>query len=135
MFWANHCALYNSSRQYMSAIWYHDEEQKKIAFKSKEQQEVLQKRKLTTVIEPLREFYLAEDYHNKYLLQNNTKLSKCFKKTPLSQFVDSTPASKINGYLGGNGTIDQLMGEIESFNLPTDAQNELISLVKRKSSS
>ncbi|TFG09115.1 MAG: peptide-methionine (S)-S-oxide reductase [Promethearchaeota archaeon] len=54
--------------QYRSAIFYHDEEQKKIALKSKEDLEKSGKFKRTIVTEitPLTEFYQAEDYHQQY---------------------------------------------------------------------
>jgi peptide-methionine (S)-S-oxide reductase len=54
--------------QYRSAIFYHDDEQKKIAQKSKEelQKSGRYKRPIVTEITPLTEFYQAEDYHQQY---------------------------------------------------------------------
>jgi hypothetical protein len=119
----------------MSAIFYHNEEQKRLALKSKEGQESIFKGTIHTVIEPLEVFYLAEDYHQKYLLQQSIQLSKFFKKNPLQAFVDSTPASKINGYLGGNGTVEGLMKEIDSFGISQEAKTDLINIVQIKTRS
>jgi peptide-methionine (S)-S-oxide reductase len=54
--------------QYRSAIFYHDDEQKKIAQKSKEelQKSGRYKRPIVTEITALTEFYQAEDYHQQY---------------------------------------------------------------------
>lgn len=54
--------------QYRSVIFYHNEEQKKIAERVKEElnkSEVLGK-PVVTEITPLKNFYKAEDYHNNY---------------------------------------------------------------------
>ena len=58
--------------QYRTAIFYHDEEQKRLAKKSKEQ---LQKsgrfnKEIVTEITPASAYYKAEEYHQKYYLKN-----------------------------------------------------------------
>ncbi len=59
---------------YRSAIFYTNEEQKRIAFETKDEyQKLLNKAgygKITTQIEPLDKFYDAEDYHQNYLQKN-----------------------------------------------------------------
>ena len=54
--------------QYRSAIFYYDEEQKRIALKSKEELQKSGKFKgpVETEITQLTEFYQAEDYHQQY---------------------------------------------------------------------
>ena len=58
--------------QYRSAIFYHNEEQKKIALNSKEKLEKSSKYKkpIVTEIKPIEKFYPAEEYHQKYWLKN-----------------------------------------------------------------
>ena len=58
--------------QYRSAIFYHDEEQKQIAEKSKKEigESGLYNDPIVTEIVPLIMFYPAEDYHKKYYEQN-----------------------------------------------------------------
>ena len=54
--------------QYRSAIFFHDEKQKKIAEKSKKdlEQSGLYKDPIVTEITPFKNFYIAEDYHKNY---------------------------------------------------------------------
>ena len=54
--------------QYRSAIFFHDEKQKKIAEKSKKdlEQVGLYKDPIVTEITPFKNFYIAEDYHKNY---------------------------------------------------------------------
>jgi len=52
--------------QYRSEIFYHNQEQKEIAIKSKKQKEKDLGVKIQTKITPLKEFYPAEEYHQKY---------------------------------------------------------------------
>jgi len=53
--------------QYRSEIFYHNQEQKKIAEESKKQKQKNLGKKIQTEITPATEFYLAEEYHQKYL--------------------------------------------------------------------
>ncbi len=63
--------------QYRSVIFYHSEEQKKIAEQSKEKQLHRYKNDITTEIAPIKEFYPAEEYHQKYFEKN--RLFSCKK--------------------------------------------------------
>lgn len=58
--------------QYRSAIFYHNEEQKKISelVKKKVQESGKWVKPIVTEIVPFEKFYLAEEYHQKYLKKN-----------------------------------------------------------------
>jgi len=57
--------------QYRSAIFYHNEDQRKIALRSiREVAEPLWKKKIVTEVAPLDTFYRAEDYHQEYYFNN-----------------------------------------------------------------
>lgn len=75
-------------------------------------------------------FYPAEDYHQKYYLQNVPALMDEFKEFyPYFQdLVDSTAAARVNGYIGGYGDADSLSREIESLGL-TDYGAKLLQKV------
>lgn len=64
--------------QYRSVIFYHNEEQKEIAEKSlkKTDESGLWKDPIVTVIEPLENYYVAEDYHQNYF-ENNPNAGYC----------------------------------------------------------
>jgi len=59
--------------QYRSVIFYHDKKQKKLAEKSKEKQEKSGKYNtpIVTEITPVKKFYEAEEYHQRYLEKHN----------------------------------------------------------------
>ncbi|HEV7500092.1 MAG TPA: peptide-methionine (S)-S-oxide reductase MsrA [Vicinamibacteria bacterium] len=58
--------------QYRTAIFYHDDEQQRLAEQSKQALEASGKlkKKIVTQIVPAGEFYAAEDYHQDYYLRN-----------------------------------------------------------------
>jgi len=60
----------DAGTQYRSAIFYHTEEQKRIAEEVKEQVKVHFKKPIVTEIVPASTFIVAEDYHQNYLEQN-----------------------------------------------------------------
>lgn len=59
--------------QYRAGIFYHDDEQKKLAEESKEKVKIKFKQPVATVITPASEFYPAEDYHQDYYIKNKTR--------------------------------------------------------------
>jgi len=70
--------------QYRSAIFYHSQEQKKIAEKLREEleKEGVFNAPIVTEISPFRNFYVAEDYHKNYY-ENNQDAPYCnFVITP-----------------------------------------------------
>ena len=75
VFWENHDPTQlnrqgpDAGKQYRSAIFYHDEKQKEMAIKSKNKIEKSGKFKkpIMTEIVPAKEFYKAEEYHQRYL--------------------------------------------------------------------
>jgi peptide-methionine (S)-S-oxide reductase len=80
VFWATHDPTTlnrqgnDAGSQYRSEIFYHDEEQKKIAEASKEKLEKSHKYPdpIVTKIEPFTKFYKAENYHKDYYDSNRT---------------------------------------------------------------
>ena len=57
--------------QYRSVIFYHDEKQKKLAEDSRNEQQKNYDKKIVTEITSEKEFYPAEEYHQKYLEKQN----------------------------------------------------------------
>jgi peptide-methionine (S)-S-oxide reductase len=53
--------------QYRSAVFFHDEEQREAAERSKENEQSAHAKPIVTQIEPASTFYEAEDYHQQYL--------------------------------------------------------------------
>lgn len=105
-FWKSHNPISSHSRQYMSAIFYHSEQQKESAEKSRDEQQKHLVQPIKTLITPALTFYNAEDYHQKYMLRQHPTV---LEKLGLSdkEIIQSTVAAKLNGYLSGNGTEEQ----------------------------
>jgi len=131
-FWQGHeCTRRAYSRQYMSAIWYQDKEQERAAKKSREAQQALQTalgRTISTVIEPASLFTQAEGYHQKFSLRSNKALMSHFEQLPEDDFVNSSVASRLNGYVGGYGSDTALRAEMDGFSLSPVASAELLRL-------
>lgn len=62
-------------RQYRSVIFYHDDKQKEMAEKKLKEIDAsdLWDKPIVTAIEPLRNYYKAEDYHQNYFDNNTTQ--------------------------------------------------------------
>jgi peptide-methionine (S)-S-oxide reductase len=52
---------------YRSVIFFHDDEQREAAERSKEREQGQHSRPVVTLLEPAQTFYAAEDYHQQYL--------------------------------------------------------------------
>lgn len=90
------------ARQYMSAILYHSEEQRQAIENAVASREDA-KRKVRSEIKAHDGFTLAEDYHQKYYLRRNKKVTLELKSRfpTLQEFIDSTACAKANAVLGG----------------------------------
>jgi peptide-methionine (S)-S-oxide reductase len=134
IFWESHNPAISSwSRQYMSAVYFHSEEQKRLAMETKSREEANRKDKIYTDIVPASAFYTAEGYHQKYLLRQRPALMKQFNViSPATEdFVNSTAAARINGYLGGYGTLTALEAELNTLNLPPETSRKLLEILGR----
>ncbi len=76
--------------QYVSAIFYHDEEQKKLAEKSREELGKSGKfaKPIVTRIVPFTKFYEAEDYHQDYYKKNPLRYSYYRHGSGRDQFIE-----------------------------------------------
>ena len=128
IFWRNHDPTRKAwRRQYMSVAFYHDEAQKRIIEETKAQEEDRRKKAIKTEIRPAVKFFRAEDYHQKYYLRQNRLLAGEYRAIyPDGRlFTDSTAVARVNGYLGGNGTPDQLATELPLLGLSHIGQGRL----------
>jgi peptide-methionine (S)-S-oxide reductase len=133
VFWDSHYPASRPwSRQYASIIFYHDEEQKRLATESREREATMYEGPIYTEIVPLTEFYLAEGYHQKYQLRSVPLLLEEFSAIypDEADLVNSTAVTRANGYVGGNGTLDNLQAEIDKLGLSTKAKEYLLKQVR-----
>ena len=134
VFWNSHEPTRRSRPgQYMKAVFYQNEQQRELALASKVAVEKKIGSTVKTEIVPLQTFTMAEDYHQKFTLKGHKGLKKEMMRIyPRHQdLVDSTAAARLNGYLGGYGSKEQLAREIESLGLSTEAEKALAEMVRR----
>jgi peptide-methionine (S)-S-oxide reductase len=134
VFWDSHSPTHPSgSRQYASIIFTHDAEQRHLATESKRREEARRGTTLYTDIEPFQRFYLAENYHQKYHLRRERVLMRDFKAMypDAEDFVASTAAARVNGYVGGHGTREQIRKDIGRLGLSEAGRKRLRELAER----
>jgi methionine-S-sulfoxide reductase len=79
--------------QYRTAIFFHSEEQRKLAVASKEKMERLGKlgnKPIVTEIAPASTFYPAEEYHQKYYQKNNVRYKFYRFNSGRDQYLEKT---------------------------------------------
>lgn len=129
VFWSSHAPLYASySQQYASIIFYHDEEQRRLALASLGREELRIGGKVYTQVKPFTTFTMAEEYHQKYFLRSTPELYKEMSAIypDFRDLINSTAAARINGYLGGNGSLDKLQKQISTFGLSDFGEKDLL---------
>jgi peptide-methionine (S)-S-oxide reductase len=131
VFWKAHVPTSRSwSRQYRAALFFRNQEQKRLALESRDREAARINGKIRTAILPASEFYLAEDYHQKYYLRQDFVLSTDFRQMFPSEmdFVNSTAAARVNGYIGGYGTITALKEELDQLGLSEEGRKKLLAM-------
>jgi peptide methionine sulfoxide reductase MsrA len=128
VFFSSHNPTWPSPiRQYASAVMVHDEEQERLATEAIKDASERYGKKISTQLLPYAGFTRAEDYHQKYYLRNTVALMNQYKNRFPSEesFTDSTAVARVNGYIGGNGTKEQLEREKEELGVSGEAVEAL----------
>ena len=115
----------------MAAIFYHGPDQERWARETAAQAERQLRGQVSTQLLPAETFYLAEDYHQKYYLQNARPLMSELRRM-YPRFLDvvsSTAATRVNGYLAGSGSPEELEADLPGFNLSAAAEERLRAIV------
>jgi len=114
----------------MSAIFFHNDEQKRLALETRNLEATKLKGAIFTEVIPFTEFYPAEAYHQKYYLQQVPELMREFSALypAVRDLVNSTAAARVNGYLGGYGSLEVLTQEIEDLGLSPGGDKTLLKL-------
>ncbi len=134
IFWKSHEPTRRAwSRQYMQAIFYHNEEQHRQALASRAAIEQKIGHAVKTEVYSVRSFTMAEDYHQKYILKSHqtiqSEMTRIFPNA--RDFVNSSAVTRLNGYAGGHGTNDQLLREINILGLSARGKKLLEDLVSK----
>ena len=115
----------------MSVIFFHNDEQKWLALETRDREAARVKGSITTEITPFAAFYLAEAYHQKYYLRQVPELMQEFSAIyPATQdFINSTAAARVNGYLSSYSSPADLEEEISTFGLSPAGNKKLLERV------
>ncbi len=91
-------------------------------------------KKVYTKVLPLTEFYHAEAYHQKHRLRSDQDIMRDLNTMYPQQeeFMNSTAAARINGYLYGYGSLEDLKKELSGFGLSPEAESKLVEVVKKR---
>ncbi len=133
LFWASHFPTERSwSRQYMTAVFFHDVAQRQRISETMEREAAALKREIRTLVLPADTFSIAEDYHQKHALQRDYDILTEFKRIypDFRHIMNSTAAARVNGILGGYGRLSVHKDEIESYGLSAKARNCLMGYLK-----
>lgn len=134
IFWASHRPDERPwSRQYMKAVYSHNEAQKRLAEASRDKVAAKIRGQVSTPILPATEFYLAEDYHQKYALRRGApdllrEYEAIYPK--LEDLVNSTAVTRVNGYLGGFGSPEVFNAEVDRLGLSPAGRDKLLALTR-----
>jgi peptide-methionine (S)-S-oxide reductase len=132
VFWSGHQPGSQPwSRQYLNAIFCHNEAQQRLALASQKQISEKTKSEVYTKVLPAGTFYLAEDYHQKYYLRHVGPLYEEMRRIYPSEenFINSTAAAHLNGYLAGYGTEAHLQSDLPKLGLSPAGQALLLEKV------
>ena len=120
IFWESHSPGSRPwSRQYQAAVFFHDDAQKRLALETRDQTAARLKGEVFTRILPAGEFYLAEDYHQKYFLRRDPVLLQELTRIYPNprDLAASTAAARLNGYVAGYGNRAGLEAELKRLGL------------------
>ena len=89
--------------------------------------------KIHTEVVPFTAFYLAEDYHQKYRLQQQRDFLRAFKAMypNMEDLINSTAAARVNGYLDGYGNLQEIEATVDGLGLTPEGARKLVDIVKR----
>lgn len=132
IFFASHSyniPIYNN--QYKSLVLYTETREYDIIMEKIDEINQAKHDDVYTEVIKLDRFYLAEKYHQKFYLQNTMDIMMEFEKRypKFKNFVDSTNAAHVNGYIKGYKTLDNLLHD-KHVDLSEQGFNRLKSIVQ-----
>ncbi|MFT5199431.1 MAG: peptide-methionine (S)-S-oxide reductase [Planctomycetota bacterium] len=135
LFWNGHNphAAARSS-QYMSALFWHNAEQRRLAEDVAAQTSADNGgAQVTTKLLEFKSFHLAEDYHQKYTLRRHRDFENALLEVypDYVDFTNSTAAARLNGYLAGNGSSEDLLHDLPLLGLSAQRQEQIRAMLRR----
>ncbi|OJF97145.1 peptide-methionine (S)-S-oxide reductase MsrA [Alkalibacterium sp. 20] len=136
IYWDSHDATKDRSfkgRQYLSLLIVHSTNQQETAEMLKNKWENRNGKRIGTEIQYDRPFYPAENRHQKYFLKRFPKAMGSI--LPLfpdhKNFMDSTIAARLNGFVRENGRLNDIKDEISEWQLTSEEENVLQNMLQK----
>jgi peptide-methionine (S)-S-oxide reductase len=135
IFWESHdeCGRTWSS-QYKAVLWTHGKAQAQVARASAAAQVKARGKKLTTLVAEAPRFWIAEDYHQKYNARRHGGLLSAVlgAKHTEKALRESTAVARINGWVAGHGSKEQILSESKALGFSAAARKELALALGRR---
>ena len=106
------------SKQYRSAVFYHNKKQLDIA-----------RERGVKLLEPVGKFTRAEDYHQKYYLQQSNVAKDFYTRYPTARaFTDATATARANAVFGGHVDRERLQGLIPKLGVSKASAESMLKM-------
>jgi len=137
IFWSGIEPTHQKRGQYANIIFYHNDEQKRQAEESKQRLEERLKKKTFVDVLPYKHFFPAEDYHQKYSLQQSRELMRVLHNVypNFADLVKSTAAARLNAFQAGYLSQPKLRAELSRLDLPKPALDHILEVAAGSSTS
>mmetsp|Transcript_14498 Transcript_14498/g.35498 ORF Transcript_14498/g.35498 Transcript_14498/m.35498 type:complete len:151 (-) Transcript_14498:435-887(-) len=133
VFWRSHDSSFGSSkRQYMSAMFCHDDKQLEIASESLERRKKEKNGRCATVVEMATDFYEAEAYHQKWLLQRKPDWFRTLGLTDARDMIESHAASRLTAYVSGAISFEEMRNMVDGWARDGVVSNDVWSNVRTR---
>lgn len=136
IFWSHHTSTNRvnyKERQYMSILFYHDEQQKKTILNVKKELEDERKETIETEIVPYSGFTMAEEHHQKYYLKRFSIAVDLLNShyPSVDAFTHSTLTARLNGFVREFGTLNDIKNEVTEWDICEDSRQIVLEILKR----
>ncbi|XP_006824915.1 peptide methionine sulfoxide reductase-like [Saccoglossus kowalevskii] len=133
IFWKTHDPTEWNKSQYKSAVYAHDEEQEIWAQETLLEEQKNYGSKVVTDVLPAGTFYDAENYHQKYFLRFHDNLLQSLGMGD-GELLTSYRASRLLGYITGNGSVEEFNKEVKNLALSNEQANYIRKIIRNKNS-
>ena len=135
VFWNSHNPCLRSlSTQYRTAVFYHSEEQRRIAMVTRAAQARSASSKIKTEVLPATHFHLAEPRYQKHRLRNDRALMRLLEPMfpDFDALVRSTLAARLNAYLAGYVSLESIRHEISALDGDPAPGKALLAVLEKR---
>mmetsp|Transcript_18598 Transcript_18598/g.46923 ORF Transcript_18598/g.46923 Transcript_18598/m.46923 type:complete len:150 (+) Transcript_18598:482-931(+) len=133
LFWKSHSfEMGSGKRQYMSAIFAHDEGQLEAARESHARKVSEKRGRVSTVVEVATDFYEAEAYHQKWLLQRKADWFRALELADARDMIESPAACRLNAYVAQAVDPATFLGQVQKWGEKEGVSDEVRQNVLRR---